>query len=57
MQAITLFDAMGRAVWQCNTPQPEHHVMDVSILPPGMYVVQVRTGTGVVSKKIQVIGE
>jgi len=55
MQAITLYDAMGRAVWQCNTPQPEHHFIDVSNLPPGVYVLQVRTGTGVVSKKIEVL--
>lgn len=55
MQAIHIFDALGRCVQQCETPQPEHHVLDVSGLPTGMYVVQVRTGTGVVAKKVEVV--
>jgi hypothetical protein len=53
MQSISLFDALGRLVRQCDAPQPEHHVLDVSTLPAGMYVVQVRTATGVVAKKVE----
>lgn len=55
MQSIALFDALGRLVRQCDTPQPEHHVLDVSTLPTGVYVVQVRTGTGLVAKKVEVV--
>jgi len=55
MQSISLYDALGRLVQQCDAPQPEHHVLDVSALPAGMYVVQVRTVTGVVVKKIEVL--
>ena len=55
IQAIHIFDALGRCVQQCNTPQPEHHVLDVSALPMGVYVVQVRTETGVVAKKVEVV--
>ena len=52
MQSISLFDALGRIVWQCDAPQPEHHVADVSNLPSGMYILEVRTSTGLVAKKI-----
>jgi hypothetical protein len=55
MEAIHIFDALGRCVQQCDAPQPEHHVLDVSGLLTGVYVVQVRTDTGVVAKKVEVL--
>ena len=55
MQSIQVFDALGRCVQRCDAPQPEHHVLDVSGLPTGVYVVQVRTATGVVAKKVEVV--
>lgn len=55
MQAIHIFDALGRCVQRCDAPQPEHHVLDVSGLPAGVYVVQVRTDMGVVAKKVEVV--
>lgn len=55
IEALSILDLTGRAVYQSGAVQWEHAELNVGHLPAGMYIAHARTGSGQVSKKFQIL--
>ncbi len=55
IESLTIFDAMGRAVYTSGDMAVEHTEINVADFAEGFYVVSARTGTGNVTKKFQIL--
>lgn len=51
VKSITLFDVMGKALMFMSTSQNDDHI-DVSGLPPGMYIVQIQANGKTATQRI-----
>lgn len=55
MEHITVFNAVGSAVYQQKSGQPAQHQLSVRDLPSGIYMLRVLTNKGYVMRKFEVI--
>lgn len=51
---VTLFDNTGKAVMQQAATRAAASAIDVSALQPGLYFLQVKSGTDVYNEKVMV---
>lgn len=55
IESLSVLDATGREVYALNNVSLEHIDLNISHLSEGFYVLSARTGSGNVTKKIQVV--
>jgi len=55
MESISVFNILGKVVYQSPAQMADKHQMDVSKLASGLYTVQIKTNNGLIVRKFEVM--